>query len=324
MRCLTLASALRRQGAICGFLATPQVASVLDTFADAQIRRFPALTSPPPATVALAALVAREWGANAAVMDHYRTRRVEDSALRAAGTRLLVIDDLKREHDAYMVLDSNLERRPDNYPGVETLLGPEFALVRQEFTALRAQTLARRREAGPPRRVLISLGLTDMDGITGAVVNALLPVIGDLQMDVVVGAGAQSLEGLKSLAESDSRVHLHVNSQAMAALTAAADIAVGAGGSSLWERCCLGLPALTVVLAENQRQAAASLVRRGATEHLTAKEPGFATQLVAAFQKLVADPAGMAKMSEAASGLCDGLGADRVAARLLTAIIEHG
>ena len=97
----------------------------------------------------------------------------------------------------------------------------------------------------------------------------------------------------------------------MAALTAAADLAIGAGGSSVWERCCLGLPSLTLVLADNQQDATAALAARGATEAVG--EGDVAGRLAA----LLADPIRLAQMSRAASALCDGQGAGRVAERLL-------
>ena len=55
------------------------------------------------------------------------------------------------------------------------------------------------------------------------------------------------------------RTDVRVNVSDMASLMADTDLAIGAAGSTSWERCCLGLPVLMVVLAENQREAAASL-----------------------------------------------------------------
>jgi spore coat polysaccharide biosynthesis predicted glycosyltransferase SpsG len=109
---------------------------------------------------------------------------------------------------------------------------------------------------------------------------------------------------------------LLIDATDMAGLAARADIAVGAGGSSAWERCIVGLPSLAVVLADNQRANTLALAEAGACLALEAAE-GLAPPLAEAFTALCDDGVRRARMSEAAAGLCDGLGADRVAARML-------
>jgi len=133
----------------------------------------------------------------------------------------------------------------------------------------------------------------------------------------VLGGGAVGLDEVLAMAEGDRRLEIHVDTRAMSALTAAADLAIGAGGSSTWERCCLGLPAITVVLAENQRANAAALEAAGATVVLEAADAGFETELAATFQALCAGRERLRELSAASAALCDGLGAERVAKRVL-------
>ncbi len=317
MRCLALAEALIRAGGTCAFAATPTAAAILDAFAGPEIER---LLLPDETAARLAAPVgdrARSWGAHAAVVDHYGLGIAEEMVVRGSVHYLAVIDDLKRPHLCDLVLDSNLDRSPGDYPGVEALLGPAFALLRPAFAAHRPAALARRVSPRAPQRLLIALGLTDVDGITGRVVQAVAPELGEMTADVVVGQGAASLPRLAASARGDPRLILHIDTRDMADLTASADLAIGAGGSSVWERCCLGLPALTLVLADNQRGAAKALARRGAARVLEAADPGFDAGLGAALAQLVADPLALAAMSRAAAAICDGLGAERVAAYLI-------
>jgi UDP-2,4-diacetamido-2,4,6-trideoxy-beta-L-altropyranose hydrolase len=318
MRCLTLAQALMAAGAECAFVAGPAAWLVLDAFAQAPVEVFPLDEEPSAAELAAAgAGVARRWSASGLVADHYGFGPGDDAALSAACERLLIVDDLRRRHASGLVLDSNIGRKGADYPGCEVLAGPQFALVRAAFTALRTQTLARRSAGGPPRRVLISLGLTDAGAITGRVVRALLPALAEAHLDVVVGGAAPSRPELEALARTDSRVAVHVDARDMAELIAAADIAIGAGGSSAWERCCLGLPSLTVIVADNQRENTAALAREGATLAIAPPSGDFDARLRAGFSSLVSDAALRASMSAAAAALCDGLGADRVSTRLL-------
>lgn len=287
MRCLTLAGALTALGAEAAFLATPDTAPVLDAFA--------------PERVGRAAI--GEGGFDAVVVDHYRLGLAEEAAFASQGRKLVALEDLGRPHPAAaLVLD----------PGA--LDGPGYQLVRPEFVALRAQALGRR--GGDGRRALISLGLTDVGGITGRAVAALLPIAGDLALDVVVGAAAPSLPALTALAEA-GRIVLHVQTGRMAELIAAADIGVGAGGSSLWERACLGLPSVTLILADNQRDLTMKLDERGATLALDARWPGFDARLAATFGRLAQNAALRRKLTETSAALCDGRGAERAAEAVL-------
>jgi UDP-2,4-diacetamido-2,4,6-trideoxy-beta-L-altropyranose hydrolase len=318
MRCLTLAEALTRAGAECAFVALPAARAILDAFATTPFECFPLGEDTSAAELAAAAAAAaRSWEAGAIVADHYGFGPRDEAVLGAACDRLLIIDDLRRRHAHGLVLDSGLGRGPRDYPGRELLAGPAFALVRPAFAALRPAALARRTAGDPPERVQVALGLTDAGAITARVVRALLPALGDMRLDAVVGHTAASRSELETLAGGDSRLAVHVDVRDMAALTARADIAIGAGGSSVWERCCLGLPGLTVVVADNQQENAAALAHEGATLAVAPPSADFDARLTAAFVRLASDAALRAAMSASAADLCDGLGADRVAERLL-------
>ncbi|MBN9320226.1 MAG: UDP-2,4-diacetamido-2,4,6-trideoxy-beta-L-altropyranose hydrolase [Caulobacterales bacterium] len=287
MRCLTLAGALTARGAEVAFLETPETAPVLDAFASPEIGR----------------AAPGDGGFDAVLVDHYRLSLVEEAAFGALGGQLVALEDLGRPHpDAALVID----------PGA--LDGPGYQLVRPDFGFLRPAALARRGDEA--KRALVSLGLTDVGGITARTVSALLPAAGDIALDVVVGAAAPSFPVLRALAK-DGRITLHVETDAMAELIAEADIGVGAGGSSLWERACLGLPSVTLILADNQRDLTMKLDERGATLALDARWPGFETRLATAFGRLVRAAPLRARLSETSAALCDGQGAGRAAERIL-------
>jgi spore coat polysaccharide biosynthesis predicted glycosyltransferase SpsG len=170
------------------------------------------------------------------------------------------------------------------------------------------------------RRILVSLGLTDVRGITGRVVDLMLPLVGDAALDVVLGASAPSLPRLRDLARTEPRLALHIDSQDMPQLTLRADLAVGAGGSTSWERCVLALPTLLLVLAANQREASATLAAADAVLALDVADPDFDTAFTAALTRLLADPLLRDRLSAASAAVCDGRGAARVAAHFLDVI----
>jgi UDP-2,4-diacetamido-2,4,6-trideoxy-beta-L-altropyranose hydrolase len=322
MRSLTLARALRDAGANCVFVETPAVATVLDAFG-ADVARIATDEAAPAELTAFAAQQAQAF--DAVVIDHYGLSAADHRAI-AAGRPTLVIDDLAdRPLAADLVLDSGPARKASDYDGLvpphaELLLGPNHAPVRPAFAALRKEALARRADAPPVRRILVSLGLTDVRGITGRVVDLMLPLVGDAVLEVVLGSGAPSLPRLSELAKTEPRLALHVDSQDMPRLTLEADLAVGAGGSTSWERCVLALPTLLLVLAANQREASATLAGADAVLALDVADPDFDTAFTAALTRLLADPLLRDRLSAASAAVCDGRGAARVAAHFLDVI----
>ena len=166
----------------------------------------------------------------------------------------------------------------------------------------------------------MTLGLSDVGGVTSRVVDRLRPRLGDVVIDVVLGAQAPSLKTLSRMAAHDRRLQVHVDATDMASLMHDADFAVSGAGSTVWELCTLGLPAAVVVVAENQRAAAAALSERGAALVVDAASPAFDGALDRAIMRLVTDPVQRAHLSEAAAGVCDGQGAGRAAEALLEVI----
>lgn len=306
MRSLTLARVLEAQGASYAFAGPQPMGDLLDAFAP---------DAPRIAAEDLAAATVRE-SFDAIVFDHYGLAEADHRAM-AQGRPVLVVDDLAdRPLGADIVVDAGPERRAEDYLGLtpeatRLLLGPAFAAVRPEFAALRGPALAWRGE--PVQRVLISLGLTDLDAITARVVERVRPRLNDTGIDVVLGAAAPSLPGLSKVARRDGRLLLHVDTPHMARLTAEADIGVGAPGSSTWERCVLGLPSVMIILADNQRPAAHALAERGAALVVDLAAPDFDTAFDRALMKLLRDAGARRDLAARSAELCDGLGAGRTA-----------
>jgi len=313
MRSLTLARALEAQGAACVFVGPPAVAELLDAFAP-ETPRIPAED--------LAAAAVRE-AFDAIVFDHYGLGEPDHRAM-ALGRPVLVIDDLAdRPLGADIVLDSGPARRAGDYLGLtgETtrlLLGPAYAPIRPEFAALREPALAWRGE--PVQRVLVSMGLTDVGGVTARIVERLRPRVHDIGIDVVLGGQSPSLPGLTKIARRDPRLMLHVDTPHMARLTAEADIGVGAAGSATWERCVLGLPSLMVVLADNQRGAARAMAEREAALVADLTAPDFEAVFDRALMRLLRDAGLRRQLAAASAEVCDGLGAGRTAEAFLNLI----
>jgi len=324
MRCLTLARALAGRGAECAFVESRAAAPILRRFGwPAQTLLAISGAQHLEGLLAYARDFADRFEADAVVVDHYRVGAAEEGRLRLGDRRFVAIDDLaNRRHDCEMLVDPSYGRRREHYDGLiahdcVARLGPAYALVRPEFAAARQRALSRRAKHGPVARALVALGMTDLGGITEQVVRALVPALAEARLDVVVGSEAASLPGLRALAGGDRRLRLWVDDADMAALTADADIAIGAGGSSVWERAVVGLPSATVILAENQRAMIEHMADAGFTRGLDASAPDFDARLVEAWRRLVADASLRWRLTERSADLCDGHGAERVADAML-------
>ena len=338
MRCLTLADELRRHGAevvfVCAELTGPLADRIIAAGHGLE-RIDPASAAPPPgiswdsavmgaaaqrldAQRTLAVLGGRQ--PNWVIVDHYRLDREWDAATRSGAARVAVIDDLaNRPHDCDLLHDQTVGRDAAEYrplvpEAAELLVGSHYALLRPEFEQARPQALERRGKGGPVRRILVSLGLTDVGGMTPDALEQTLAGAPDVAIDVVLGSAAPSLHKVKDLVAEHPRVALHVDSTQMASLMLSADLAIGAAGTSSWERCCLGLPTVTLVLAPNQGAIAEKLADAGAVHRPDA--PG-ADGVGDAVRRLLTDEAYRSAIADNALRVCDGGGTRRVAERLL-------
>lgn len=280
MRCLTLAEALRQAGHDCHFICREHEGNLLSAI---QQRGF--ASTPLPMTAErdnslshshwLGATQAKDaeqcitWFADNStlavdwlVVDHYGLDKAWEQHLRPYAKRLMVIDDLAdRRHDCEILLDQNLGREYSDYNDLvpvycQRLIGPQYALLRPEFAELRAYSLQRRQANPQLKKLLISLGGVDKDNVTGQVLSALkntgLPQ--DIEITVVMGATAPHLADVLAKAKRlPWQTEVVVNVADMAQRMADADLAIGAAGSTSWERCCLGLPSILLLLAANQK-----------------------------------------------------------------------
>ena len=297
MRCLTLADALKAQGVECHFISREHPGHLMEIIRQRGyvVAVLPAKPSASPSDAhsprcvgepAHAPWLGCDWQTDAQqtgtilatlqpdwlVVDHYALDQRWEVALQPHYRKLLVIDDLAdRPHHCNLLLDQNLGRRPEDYVGLvpaecEVLAGPQYALLRPEFAELRPYSLQRRQQP-QLKQLLVTMGGVDAPNATGQVLQALkdCPLPQDCRITVVMGAAAPWLAQVRDVAaQMPWPAEVLVNVNDMARCMADSDLAIGAAGSTSWERCCLGLPTLLLVLAENQAPGAQALDASGA------------------------------------------------------------
>jgi UDP-2,4-diacetamido-2,4,6-trideoxy-beta-L-altropyranose hydrolase len=255
------------------------------------------------------------------VMDAFGTPLAYRSALRAQVARLAIIDDVGGSGPwaADIIVNQNYGASatlyPDRDPNAALLFGPRFALLRPEFA--RWRTIGRRRNDAA-RRIAVSLGGTDPKDVTSLVLSALetLPASG-WRAIVVAGAANPRTEALKIRAAASAR-HIHVrrSPSSMARLLAWADVAILAGGVTVWEALSLGVPVIGIAVAANQVPAAEALAQDGLWHYLGQVEEIGPERISDALGRLLADDAERRRLADAGSATVDGQGAARVAEAL--------
>lgn len=318
MRCLTLAEGLRHAGWQCRFAVAEGTLETVPRLHPYSADCLELAVAPDEEPDQIGSWLDAE-GCDLLVSDHYQRDAGFEHACRSVARLIMVIDDLAdRDHDADLLLDQNLGRAVDDYKDrvpahCRMLIGPRYALLRPGFAACRDDAIRDRSRRAGVERILISLGLADPRGLTLQALRAVRDCGFSGDVDVVVGGGAPDIASVHQLAaEMGNRVRVLSDVEDMAWLMRHADLAIGAGGSTAWERCALGLPSIVCVIAENQRAIAAALGRAGAGVVLDGDVSGLSRELTQALKAILSDPARIEDMRAAAAEICDGLGVSRV------------
>ncbi len=251
------------------------------------------------------------------IVDHYGLDAAWERALRPHVGRIMAIDDLaNRQHECALLLDQNHTRDQDSRyhgltpPDCGVLPGPRYGLLRPEYRAYRETSRPR---DGRIQRILVFFGGADATNMTGRAMEALsAPEFAHLAIDVVVGAANPHRAGIEAQVARRPHTTLYTARPHLADLMAQADLALGAGGATSWERLCLGLPTLVVSVADNQIPACSALHEDGLVEYLGPCLAVGPDTLGTALSRLLKAPARLAEMSVRGQTLVDGMGTLRI------------
>ena len=344
MRCLTLADELSRQGAECVFICRRHHGNLIEEIQQQgyKVYALPLENNLNIETNKKTALAHADWLASTQqrdaelscliveviqpdwlIVDHYALDESWEKRLHPYCRKLMVIDDLAdRKHDCDLLLDQNFGRNPQDYAAYinedcELLCGSNYALLRPEFADWRSYSL-KQRQHNKLASILINLGGVDKDNITTKILKRLQPksLSDHCSITIVMGATSPCIEAVKQQAAiMQWRTVVKVGVNNMAEIMANSDLAIGAAGSTSWERCCLGLPTIMLVLADNQQIIANVLENVGAA--LTFNVNKLEAEPLALGQCIASVVSGMREMSRVASAVTDGVGATRLSKFLL-------
>lgn len=343
MRCLTLADQLTEVGYFCVFLCREHEGNLGEHIATRGYKVLWLTGLSGKRSVdgnwnAHAAWLGESWEADAEqtvsaltgydvdwlIVDHYALDSRWERRLSNSVDRIMVIDDLAdRPHCCDLLLDQTYLRTSDEYNdlvgvGCKLLCGSQYTLLRPEFTRWRSQSLAKRAQASVGS-ILINMGGVDKENVTEKVLGAMegsqLP--DSTELTVVMGGHSPSLASVRHAATLNRfRVAVQTDVDNMAELMTSCELAIGAAGATSWERCCLGLPTILIVIADNQT-GVANVLRDNGAAYAVNSVKNIDHELPEILDSLVNDIDALMSVSKSASKVVDGKGARRVVLELM-------
>jgi UDP-2,4-diacetamido-2,4,6-trideoxy-beta-L-altropyranose hydrolase len=338
MRCLTLANELTEEGAKCYFICREHkghlfdvirrhnhiLYSLLDEVIDEENKP---LIKGKHRLLSHASWLGCHWQVDAIqsrniidkikpdllVIDHYAIDYAWESYVHDKSRKVMVIDDLaNRKHLCDFLHDQTYLRKPKDYrryisSKTELLLGTRFSLLRPEFFRTREFSLKRRINNGSvTKQLLISVGGVDPNNLTGKIISELLNanMLDKMKVIVVLGGNAPWRDDVIKLSKMapKNNIEIKVDVQNMADIVSNSDLAIGAAGSSTWERCCLGVPTIQVVIAANQNNIASTLSEINSVVDITISEVKRIKEIIANMRNM------LPKLSVISSSIANGKG----------------
>ena len=328
MRCLSLAEMLSKCGCYVVFVMRSQPGD-LCSYAESRGFKVERLHRPFNVTIPKGSADYQAWlqvdivtdaenflgvsaNADIVVIDHYGINAKWETIIRChLSCKLVVIDDLVREHRADLIIDQTVGRSGAEYKlasaDSQVLAGSRYALLKGQFIDMHLLALEKKIDKGN-HRLLLSMGGVDSPNATLAVLEALSLRDTAIQTTVLLNESAPHFEPVSVFCQLHTDWITHIPfSEDMASLMSRHTIAIGAPGATSWERACIGLPTLMVPIANNQRQICQNLLKEGAALSLSLFE--IPTLLNTRLDILLTN---FDKMRSDSLKLCDGKGSGRV------------
>ena len=334
MRCLTLAEILKEKGAKIYFICTKHNGNLINKIKENGFKVYE--LKPSTNYKKSNKLLHSSWLSNSQendaydctkilklqkvdllIVDHYGLDEDWQTSLRPYYDKIMVIDDLAdRKHQCNLLLDQTFGREIDDYVSLvpdncELIIGSQYALLRPEFAKWRDYSIKRRANI-QLSSLLINMGGIDKNNITCAILDKLkfCNFPSNFEIKIIIGKLSPNLNEVShAIKNLPCLSNLLVDPKNIAEIMANSDLAIGASGSTTWERCCLGLPTIQFITAKNQEVIAKFLASKGAIK--VCENFDNVTNLVNSAKKWIKD------VGIAAQNIVDGSGSKKVAYKVI-------
>ncbi|MCG6202437.1 UDP-2,4-diacetamido-2,4,6-trideoxy-beta-L-altropyranose hydrolase [Psychromonas antarctica] len=339
MRCLVLAESLKEQGFHVAFASRPQQGDMIDYirhkgFIVHELLQ-PKVWLKPSHNSDYQAWLQVTWqqdaknlieciaSADLIVVDHYGIgHKWEKEITKNLKCKLFVIDDLARKHNADLILDQTFLRDKSAYSidcsDAVILAGSQYAIINPLFHEYRKKSIATEKIIDS-HKVLLSMGGVDQPNATLAVLKSFANGVNPKpKITVLLNSQAPHYEAVREFSKQNENWVTHINFvENMAAIMSQHTLAIGAPGSTSWERACLGIPSIIVPLAENQKTISQNLESVNAVIRIDLDD--IPSKCIAAYQTLINNWPDYHRVN---LQICDGLGVQRVVAKIEKSLIN--
>ena len=251
------------------------------------------------------------------ILDHYEIGSDLEKDISQV-LSVLVMDDLGRSHWCDLLVDQTIGRTADAYekklytPSAQALLGKDYILIDPVYTSVKT--------TGDRENILITFGATDPGNAASKILDILEQTQGKkrLVFHLPLSSLSPCLETLKKqIHHSKLDIRLYLDLPDLCCLYEICGIAIGAPGTSLFERIYCGLMNIAIMVAENQREVGQKIALEGAAICLGEIQTLDASRLTQALTRMIDAPVSAKKMQKRAMGLVDGRGAARIVRQTL-------
>ncbi|CAM4389620.1 UDP-2,4-diacetamido-2,4,6-trideoxy-beta-L-altropyranose hydrolase [Paenibacillus alkaliterrae] len=260
------------------------------------------------------------------IADHYGIDEKWEWEMYSHTKRVMIIDDLaNRKHYCNLLLDQNYysnlsERYHDLVPSTcKLMLGPAYVLLRDEF---KEASRKKRNRTGEIQNILVFFGGTDPTNETHKAIEALSFITKqDLRVNVLVGSSNPNKERIEHYCLQYDHFCFYCQVSNIAEMINQADLVIGAGGTTTWERCYLGVPSMTIVVADNQLELTKAVSKFGATILLGTSIDVEANDIKLKLEELIENPNVVKKLAEMSGKLVSHKDVDQ--SRVVQMILEE-
>ena len=256
---------------------------------------------------------------NILIIDNYQLSKKWETYVKPFVHKLIAIDDLpNRSHNCDLLIDQNLHTKVNGlYKGLIPsncikLIGPKFSMIRKKFRMLKKSVKPR---TFPIKKILVSFGGSDIENQTLITLNSIKKMNRKINVDVVVGRANKCKKTLKIFCNRNNRFTYHEQIDNIADLMLSSDLSIGSSGSTTWERCSLGLPAIVSISSNDQRDIANSLSQKKCIINLGDVKKLKESSYINAITNLKKND--LRNMSKNSMSLVDGNGTQRILKHIL-------
>lgn len=250
------------------------------------------------------------------IVDHYNLDAKYESGLKAL--HVMAIDDLmNRHHSCSILLDQNITADLDRYKSfskkddAQLLLGPAYALLREEFADGHQRVVIK---SGEIKKILIFFGAFDPNGDCLKIIKSLTPeVLRKFELTLIFNSTHSNYSALSKIIEEYDNIRLLTFVENFAQLMFETDLFIGAGGTTSWERACLGVATALVAVAENQIPNCEELAKQNICHYLGLSHSISLDKWQHFFNEIISDTGLWYAYRKNSYQLVDGLGTKRVA-----------